>query len=127
MKAETKANFTRVLLWSPRLLGFGESLYLGKFALAACVGEQPMTDKIADFLVHLTPSLLVLLTVLLSWRRFWIGALVFTGLAVYYALTTLHRMDWVLAISTPLIGIGLLYALNWWRGKNEQLTVTNEE
>jgi hypothetical protein len=125
MKAATKENFARVLLWSPRLLGFGVALYLGMFALDAFVGEKPIADKITDFLVHLAPSFLILLTVLLSWRRFWIGALVFTGLAVYYALTTLHRMDWVLAISTPLIGIGLLYGLNWWQVKNEELTMKN--
>ena len=101
------------------MLGLVVALYLGMFALDAFTGEKSLTEKVGDFLVHLAPAAFILATVLLSWGRYWIGTLVFSGLAVYYALTTLDRMDWVLAISGPLLFVALLYGLNWWRGKGE--------
>jgi hypothetical protein len=113
MRKETRENLARVLLWSPRILGFGMALYLTMFAMDAFISEKSLDEKLVDFFLHAAPGLLVGLVVFLSWRRFWIGAVAFTGLGLYYALTTLDRMDWVWAIATPLLVVGLLYALNW--------------
>jgi len=120
MKQSTTENLARVLLWGPRVLGLAVALYLGMFALDAFTGEKTLGGMVGDFLIHSLPALVILATVLVSWKRFWIGTLVFSGLAIYYALTTLDRMDWVVAISGPLLFVGFLYMLNWWKGKNER-------
>ena len=114
MKNSTRENLNRALLWGPRILGLAVALYLAMFALDAFTSDQSVTAMLGDFVVHAAPAFFILLTVLVSWKRFWIGAMVFSGLALYYALTTLDRFDWVLAISGPLLIVGLLYTLNWW-------------
>ena len=75
----------------------------GLFALDA------FGEGIPALLLHLAPAILLLLVVALSWRWPWVGAVVFLALAAFYALNTLHRPDWILAISGPLSVVGVLF------------------
>lgn len=95
----------KISLWSPRILGIGVSLYIAMFALDA------MSDGSSEFLLHLAPAAGLLLIVGFSWNRQWLGAAVFSALALYYAIAMSHRLDWVALISGPLLAAGLLY---WW-------------
>jgi len=100
----------RLALWTPRLTGILAGLFLGLFALDAFSEGKPLARALADFAVHLIPSLLLLAVVALSWRRPWIGALTFIGLALLYALTMSRgRLDWILTVSGPLFVAGLLF------------------
>ena len=48
--------------------------------------------------------------VVASFRRQWIGAVAFIGLAFVYAVTVPNgRLDWTLAISGPLLVVGALF------------------
>ena len=49
----------------------------------------------------------------LAWHRSWIGAVAFMVLAIAYALWAGARLDWVVAISGPLMGVGLLFLFSW--------------
>jgi hypothetical protein len=85
--------------WGRVLLGILVSLFLAVFGLDA------LDEGIAAFVLHLTPALLLLLVVAVSWRREWVGGTVFVALAVLYAVMDWHRPDWVLSISGPLIAL----------------------
>lgn len=61
----------------------------------------------------LTPTLALLGVVALSWRREWVGAVVFVGLAVAYAYLARRHPTWVLGISAPLLVVGLLFLGSW--------------
>jgi hypothetical protein len=98
----------RALVWAPRILGIAVALFIGVFALDA-IGEGSRA-----ILLHLVPTLVLLLAVLLAWDRPWVGALVFSALAVAYAATVPARPDWILVISGPLLVVGLLFL---WSGR----------
>ena len=97
----------RILLWSPRVLGILVALFIGMFALDA-VGEG-----IGPFLVHLTPTFLMLIVVALSWRWPWVGGAVFIALAVLYSVSVWGRLDWILVIAGPLLVVGGLFVVSW--------------
>ena len=97
----------RALVWAPRILGIAVALFIGVFALDA-LGEGPRA-----ILLHLVPTFVLLLAVLLAWQRPWVGALVFSALAVVYAATVPARPDWILVISGPLLVVGLLFLWSW--------------
>ncbi len=97
----------RALLWSPRILGICNALFLALFAMDA-LAEGPLA-----LLIHAAPALFLLLVVALAWRWAWIGGLVFIALALLYAATTLQRPDWILSISGPLLAVGILFLLSW--------------
>jgi glucose-6-phosphate-specific signal transduction histidine kinase len=107
----TDAN--RLLLWAPRVVGILVSLFVALFALDAFSEGKSVLQALPDFIVHLAPALLLLAVVLLSWRREWIGALVFTCLAVWYAYAARHHPSWILAISSPLLLAGALFFSSW--------------
>ena len=97
----------RALVWAPRILGIAVALFIGVFALDA-LGEGPRA-----MLLHLVPTFVLLLAVLLAWHRPWVGAVVFSALSVGYAATVPDRPDWMLVISGPLLVVGLLFLWSW--------------
>lgn len=105
----------RLLQWAPRILGLALALFLGLFALDAFEEGKPLRETIPAFLIHLTPTWLVLGVVIAAWRRGWIGAIAFVALALAYALMVPHRPDWILFISGPLFLVGVLFFASWWK------------
>jgi hypothetical protein len=104
-----------VLLWSPRILGIAVGLFLSLFALDAFGPGKPFAPALTDFVIHLVPAVAVLAIVALSWHRPWIGGVAFVMLALAYALMARSRPDWIVAISGPLMIVGVLYLWSWLR------------
>jgi hypothetical protein len=101
------------LLWTARILGLALSAFLSLFALDAFQTGQPLVRSLADYAVHLVPASIVLAVVVVSWRQPWIGGVAFVLLAAAYAVSVGFRPDWTLAISGPLLLIGLLFLWSW--------------
>jgi hypothetical protein len=108
-----RTSFARFVTWTPRLLGLLAAGFIGIFALDAFGPGKSLGSALLDFAIHLIPAMFLLLTVLAAWRRPWIGAIVFGAAAVAYAASVPARPDWILAISGPLLGVGLLFLGAW--------------
>ena len=108
-----------LLVWSPRILGILVSLFIAVFALDVFSEGKPFLHALVDFTVHLVPAFVLLGLVIASFRQPWIGAVAFIGLAIVYALTmSKGRIDWMLAISGPMLAVGVLFLWSWWlRGR----------
>jgi len=107
----------KALLWAPRLLAVAVSLFLGVFALDAFGSDTSFVQALPDFLLHLIPAAIVAAVVALAWNREWIGAVLFTALAVAYAVTAREHLSWIATISGPLLVVAALYAWNWIAGR----------
>jgi len=103
----------RLLLWGPRILGIAVSLFLALFALDAFEPGRSVSPALTDFAIHLLPAAVALAIVALSWRRPWIGGVAFVLLAAAYAVSVRFRPDWTLAISGPLLAVGVLFLWSW--------------
>ena len=108
----------KLLKWSPRILGILASLFLGLFSLDAFGPGKTFARASADFAIHLTPAVILLAVVALAWRWEWVGALVFTAVAVGYAYVARAHVSWILAIAAPLLIVGILFFWSWIR-RNE--------
>ena len=98
------------------MIGTGTELvlFIGSFALDAFSHGLSFVDALPGFLVHLIPAFVLLALVAVSWRWEWIGGVAFIGLAVVYAVTmATGRLDWMLAISGPLLVVGALFLWSW--------------
>jgi hypothetical protein len=102
-----------LLLWSSRILGIAVSVFLSLFALDAFEPGLPLARALPGFAIHLLPAAVILMIVALSWHRPWIGGVAFVLLAAAYAMTVNFRLDWVLAISGPLLIAGVLFLWSW--------------
>jgi len=105
----------RLLIGCPRILGILAALYLGIFALDA------IDEGIMAFLLHLVPTFVLLLIVVLSWRRPWIGGILFIVLSVLYSVPAWARGVWNWGIFVPLLVIGLLYLWSWNYNRRSQV------
>jgi hypothetical protein len=103
----------RLLRWTPRVLGMTFALLLSLFALDVFREQRGTLATAVVLLVHLVPALLVLGAVALAWRRAWVGAVAFVGLAAGYAAVVPDRPDWILVIGGPLALVGVLFAVSW--------------
>ena len=99
----------RILFWLPRLAGILFVLFLSLFALD--VVNQPATfgNTLLALLIHLIPSLFMIVVLATAWRKAMIGGMLIIGIALLYLITSEGR-GWVLSL--PLFVIGILFLLN---------------
>jgi hypothetical protein len=106
----------RTLFWTPRVLCMLFAAFLSIFALDVFDESHGFWQTALALLMHLLPSTILLIVVLVvSWRREWIGGVLFNALAVFYIVFFWGRFPWFTyaAISGPLFLVGILFLLNW--------------
>jgi hypothetical protein len=102
-----------LLLWSPRILAVLVCLFLSLFAADVVGNGKTLSGALPDVAIHLLPVLVLLAVVAVSWRLQWVGGLVFTGVAAWYAYFARGHVSWILCISVPLLIVGVLYIWSW--------------
>jgi hypothetical protein len=105
----------RVLFWAPRVLCILFAMFLSLFALDVFSEDVGFWEKILGLLIHLVPVYIVVITLVIAWRWEWIGAIAFTGYALFYLSQVWGQEHWSthLVIPGPLIVTGVLFLLNW--------------
>jgi hypothetical protein len=111
MNAITK----RGLFWTPRVLGILFAVLISMLALDVFSEGYGFWGTILALLIHLVPTYIVVIALVIAWRWEWVGAILFTALAMFYVVWTWGRFPWVtyLSISGPLVLMGALFLLNW--------------
>jgi hypothetical protein len=102
----------KLLLWAPRIAGVLVASFLALFAFDA-FNESSFASALPAFAIHLIPSLLVLAVVGVAWKFEWIGAVAFVAFAILYGVMVRGRLDWMAAISGPLLLVGVLFLASW--------------
>ena len=103
-----------ITLWSPRIFGLGLAGFLGLFALDSLAGHSGILNSTIAVVMGLAPALVVLASVAAGWNHPRIGTVIFTGLAVLYAINALVNPEWIALISGPLVIEALLFVLSSW-------------
>jgi hypothetical protein len=67
-------------------------------------------ETILALLIHLVPTYLVVIALVIAWRWERVGAILFIALALFYLVTS-RGESWI--ISGPLFLVGVLFLLNW--------------
>ncbi len=105
----------RLFFWAPRILGILFALFSSLFALDVLGEGYGFWETILALLIHLVPTYIVVIALIVAWRWEWVGAILFSALAVFYVAWTWGRFPWVayLAISGPLALVGVLFLVDW--------------
>jgi len=104
-----------VWFWAPRILTILFALFLSVFALDVFEGKKAFLETLAALVLHLVPTFLVVVLLVLAWRWELIGVVAFAGLAIAYVGFLWGRFPWVnyAAISGPLLLVSVLFLLSW--------------
>jgi len=117
---DTKIN--PIIYWAPRILGIMLVLFLALFSLDVFDMAASPTDLVVGLLMHNIPTFLLILLLVVSWRRAWPAGIVLPILGLAYSLSNLGE-HWSVhvAITLPLVLVGLLFLLSWEVQKKQQL------
>jgi len=104
-----------VWFWAPRILTILFALFSSVFALDVFGQKKAFLETLAALVLHLVPTFLVVVLLVLAWRWELIGVVVFAGLAIAYVGLLWGRFPWVTyaAISGPLLLVSVLFLLSW--------------
>jgi hypothetical protein len=106
---------SRMLFWTPRVLGILFALFISIFALDVFGAGYSIGETIIALFMHLIPVFVLLIGIALSWRWEWIGALVFIAFGAWYV--SINRspdaMFTNLIIAGPTFVVGALYLVDW--------------
>ncbi len=112
-----------ILHWSPRILGILAILFLSLFALDSFGPGLTLWQQIGAFLIHLIPSFVLLIMLLIAWKWELIGGILFILIGLGFTpvvfihnykmnQSVLGSLTVILIITIPFIVVGILFVLN---------------
>ncbi len=109
--------------WLPRILCVCAILFISMFALDSFEEEATVNQQMLNFMVHLIPSFILTMILVLAWDKELIGGLLFAGIGIitspFVFMLNYHRTQSVGTslfiigiICFPFILVGVLFILN---------------
>lgn len=117
----------RLLHWSPRLLGLLFAAFLSMFALDVFAEHHGFWPTLLALLMHLIPTVMLLLLLAAAWRWEWLGALGFAALGFAYLIGYWGRFHWsaYVLIAGPLLLLSGLFLANWLGHTKRRLAIAS--
>lgn len=113
-------NKAKILHWAARILAMLCIGFISLFALDAFDSDKPFTEQLMDYLIHLLPCFILLIILIIAWKRERLGGIIFSvlglGLSPYVFFMNYRNNDSILIslgvialITLPLVVVGLLF------------------
>jgi len=101
---------TKTLYWIPRILAILFILFISIFALDAFAEGIPFWEAILGFLIHLVPTYILVVFLVVAWKRGILGGILFIAIGIFYILWA-RNMHWsaYVFVAGPSILIGGLF------------------
>ncbi|MHC1774250.1 MAG: hypothetical protein AB9834_02435 [Lentimicrobium sp.] len=123
-------NSFGILYLAPRVMGILATLFISIFALDAFKPGLSIWQQLAGFAIHLIPSFILLIVLVVAWKRELTGGIIFTfiGLVfspiVFYHNYNLNHSIWIslgiiLMVTFPFILTGILFIINHFNRKKQ--------
>ena len=105
----------RLVYWAPRVICVALAAFFAIFALDVFSEPLDFWQKAVALVMHLIPTAMVLVALIVVWRREWIGAILFPLFAILHLWSKWGQLDWsaYAIIDGPLLLLGILFWVNW--------------
>lgn len=111
----------KLIRYLPRLIATAAILFISLFALDAFRPDKPWFDAFIEFAIHLMPSIVLLVVLLIAWRYERLGGTLFilAGFAPFFLLSGALLSH--LIIGGPFIIAGLSFWFSYfWHNRQNQ-------
>jgi hypothetical protein len=107
--------------WAARIICIAFAIFISIFSLDVFSEGYGFWKTIFALLLHLIPTFLIFLVLILSWRWEWIGGIIFSILGIVYIIAGRGKTDWsaIVFISGPLFILGILFFIGWYQKKHQ--------
>lgn len=127
-------TFDSLIQWTPRVICIIAILFISMFALDSFEPELSIWQKIGGFLIHLIPTYILIVMLIVAWKWEFVGGVIFTTLGLITSpIIFMHnyRMNGsvgmslliILMINFPFIVVGILFMWSHYR-KNRSLRIS---
>lgn len=118
----------KVLHWLPRVICILAILFVSMFALDAFSPNLTIWQQIGAFIIHLIPSFILLMVLLIAWKWEFVGGIIFIviglGLSpfVFFHNYRMNQSIWmsiviISVITLPFVIVGILFLISHYRKK----------
>lgn len=103
-----------IVHWLPRAAAILFIIFMSLFATDVFTEGYPFFQALLGFLIHLIPTFLIVIALVIAWRWPRTGGLLFAllGVATIFAFDTYEHVISFLLISMPLFVVGALFILD---------------
>ncbi|WP_289053974.1 DUF7670 domain-containing protein [Carboxylicivirga marina] len=134
----------KFLHWTPRIICILAIMFISVFALDSFNPDLTIWQQIGDFLIHLIPSFVLIILLIVAWKWEFIGGVIFSLIGLgfspfifihnYNMISTMHEIDqsiWlslrtVFIINVPFVIVGILFIVSHYK-KKKNLSSTNDK
>ena len=114
----------KFVFWAPRILSILFILFLAMFSLDIFEGDYGFWGTILGLFMHNIPSIVLLIILIISWKREIVGGIAFILAGLLYigliAVNGFHDVDfewymlsYSLIIAGPAFLVGILFLIGW--------------
>lgn len=98
----------KIIHWLPRVLGILFVFFIAIFALDVFDEKLKFYQLIIAFLIHLIPSYILIIVLLIAWRNELFGSILYAALAIFYLIITGAKFSFIVY----LIMMGCLFLIS---------------
>ncbi|MBC8494609.1 hypothetical protein H8D36_00480 [archaeon] len=106
----------KILFWIPRILGIIFAVFISLFAFDTFIDGFTWIT-FAGFLIHLIPTYLLIIALVIAWKWNLIGGIIYLALGAFYMVIANANPIAFLIIGVPVIVTGGLFILEWYLKK----------
>jgi hypothetical protein len=121
---------TKVFFWLPRIVAILAILFISLFAMDSFSPDLTPGKQLLGFAIHLIPSIILLIILVVAWKWEIIGGIIFivigAGLSpfIFSKNFQVNHSVWmsiivILGITIPLIVVGILFIISYFKRKKE--------
>ena len=122
----------KVIHWLPRIICILAIAFISLFAGDAFEHGDTIWEKLGSFLMHLIPSFILTIVLIIAWKWELIGGLIFAAIGLGFSpYIFIHNYNMnhsvglslaiVLAINMPFVVVGILFLLSHRMKKNQSM------
>lgn len=113
----------KLLHWLPRIISLLAIMFISMFALDAFDPQKTIWQQISAFLIHLIPSFILIIFLVIAWKKEFIGGILFILVSVGFSpFIFIHNYNmnqsiWmsllvILTITIPFLIAGILFIIS---------------
>lgn len=113
----------KIVYWTPRLFSIIFIAFISIFALDVFGENQGIGKILIALFMHLIPSFILLIILIISWKRELVGAICFLILTILFTFFFKTYQDFIvfLIVSFPVLIISLGFFASWKISLDEKL------
>lgn len=126
-KNPMNSKIAQLIYWLPRILSILFIAFLAMFSLDIFDGNYGFWGTILGLFMHNIPVFILITLLIFSWKREWLGGIVFILGGIILMLTNAlkNNFEWYMIsytfiIAGPAFLIGILFLIDWQRKKKIQ-------